>query len=76
MTRIEELMADLQKQYLAEYAYPTSDTASTYRMSRTGCWFVSQRNGVEPRIAVSSHGYATKEEAQAVAEIMNHETEN
>jgi len=71
--RVIELTAMLNRPFLAEYAYPTSDTARTYGKSRTGCWFVSGRNGIKPRFLASSHGYDTQEEAAAFANIMNQE---
>jgi hypothetical protein len=71
MTRLQELTELLNTEFIAEYAYATSDTATTYGMGRTGCWYVSRKNGNKPRTNASSHGYATKEEAQAYADIMN-----
>ena len=69
--RLKELTALMNTEFIAEYAYATSTTAATYGMSRTGCWYVSRKNGAAPRIKASSHGYETKEEAQAYADIMN-----
>jgi len=65
---LSELLA---QPYIVEYAYATSETASIYGMSRTGCYFVSGKDGNKPRYRASSHGYKTPEEAQAVADVLS-----
>ena len=70
-TKIEELVALMHKPFIVEYAYASSDHAQTLGHSRTGCYFVSRLVEFnKPRVLASSHGYATKEEAQAVADLM------
>ncbi len=69
---LAELVAELRKPYLVEYAYATSDTARVLGHWRTGCWFVSglvDGDINKPRRVVSSHGYTSKEEAQGFADI-------
>ncbi len=69
--RIIELTELLAKPFIVEYAYASSTTAGVYGKSRTGCYYVSGKDGTNPRFRASSHGYATKEEAQAIADILS-----
>lgn len=69
--RIIKLTALLAKPFIVEYAYPSSTTAGVYGKSRTGCYYVSGKDGTKPRYRASSHGYDTLEEAQAVADILS-----
>lgn len=70
--RLQELIELLNTAYIVEYAYPSSTHAVTYGMGRTGCYYVSAFAGVDQaRVPVSSHGYATREEAEGFADIYN-----
>ena len=72
----EELLAEMRRLYMVEYAYPESDNASLYGFYWIGCYFVSRKGATihHKRTPASSHGYRTREEAQAVANIMMTET--
>jgi len=72
MTRLQALIAELHKPFLVEYAYPTSDHARTLGHYRTGCYYVSRLVDInKPRLLATSHGYATREEAQAYCDILS-----
>lgn len=50
-----------------EYAYPSSTTARYYKMSKTGCYYITQKSkhGVnEPRTRFSRTGFLTEKEAE------------
>ncbi len=72
-----EMIAELHKPFIVEYAYATSDHARTLGHYHGGCFYVSRLVDInKPRIIASSHGYATREEAQAFADIMSKGNEN
>ncbi len=70
--RLKELVELLNQPFIVEYAYPTSDHARTLGHYRTGCYYVSRFVDINtPRMLATSHGYTTREEAQAYADILS-----